>query len=64
MQTFIFILVSVLTIIPLYKLLPRFGIVKYWAFAAIIPFGVLVLLWVMASKADRLPAAVDKMESL
>ena len=54
MQTIIFLIVSVLTIIPLYKLLPRFGISQYWAFAAVIPFGVLVLLWVMASRADKM----------
>ena len=56
MQTIIFLIVSVLTIIPLYKLLPRFGISQYWAFAAVIPFGVLVLLWVMASRADKTEA--------
>jgi|OM-RGC.v1.036517728 hypothetical protein len=54
MEFIVFVLITALTIIPLYKLLPRFGVSQYWAFAAVIPLGVLVLLWVMASRADRM----------
>ncbi|SDY07664.1 hypothetical protein [Citreimonas salinaria] len=46
----IWIAVTVATIIPLMKLLPHFGVHKYWAFAAVIPIVPLILLWVMALK--------------
>ncbi len=50
MGMIVFIIVSILTIVPLRKLLPHFGINANWAFAAVIPFGPLVLLWVMAAR--------------
>ncbi|MCB1312300.1 MAG: hypothetical protein KDK29_10625 [Sedimentitalea sp.] len=54
MEFLIWIAATVVTVIPLLKLLPHFGINKYWALAAAIPFGVLVLLWVMAAKLQEL----------
>ena len=47
-------IISVLTVIPLLKLLPHFGINKYWALACIIPFGVLALIWWMSLKLQEL----------
>ncbi|MEM9637581.1 MAG: hypothetical protein AAGA94_08040 [Pseudomonadota bacterium] len=44
----------VLTIIPMLKLLPHFGINKYWALACVIPLGVLGLLWWMSIKLQEL----------
>ncbi|MGB7240480.1 MAG: hypothetical protein WBC93_00150 [Sulfitobacter sp.] len=54
MSTLVWVIVSVLTVIPLLKLLPHFGINKNWAFAAIIPFGALVLIWWMATKLQEM----------
>ena len=47
-------LVSALTAIPMLKLLPHFGINKYWAAACLIPIGVPILAWVMAMKLQEL----------
>ena len=54
MDVIIWLIVSILTIIPFRKLLPHFGVNPNWAFAAIIPIAPLVLLWVMASKLQEL----------
>lgn len=50
MEFFIFIVITILTVIPFLSLLPHFGVNKNWAFAAVIPLGALILLWVMAAK--------------
>ncbi|MDK3072378.1 hypothetical protein QO034_04570 [Sedimentitalea sp. JM2-8] len=54
MEGIIWLVATALVIIPMLKLLPHFGINKYWAAACIIPLGVLVLLWVMAMKLQEL----------
>jgi hypothetical protein len=54
MEFLFFIVMVALTIIPLFKLLPAFGINPYWSLVAIIPLGIVVLLWVMAGRLDRL----------
>ncbi len=54
MELVVLLVVAVLSVIPLMKLLPHFGVNRNWAFAGIIPLGVLVLLWVMASKLQEL----------
>ncbi len=41
-----------LIVIPFWKLLPRYGISKYFAFLALLPALALVLLWIMAFKDD------------
>jgi len=48
------LVLSALTAIPMVKLLPFFGINKYWAAACIIPFGTIVLLWAMGLKLQEL----------
>ena len=53
MEIVVFLLVAVLTVIPLFKLLPSYGINALWSLAAILPFGVIVLLWIMAARTDR-----------
>lgn len=45
-----YLVFAALVIVPLWRLLPKFGIPNWVALAALIPFGVLVLLWVMAFK--------------
>ena len=50
----IFLVIAALTIVPLTKLLPHFGIKPYWAFAALIPVGLLILLWVMATRLQEM----------
>ncbi|WP_425039566.1 hypothetical protein [Primorskyibacter sp. S187A] len=54
MEGILWLIFTVLTIIPMLKLLPFFGINKWWALASVIPFGVLALLWVMAMKLQEL----------
>ena len=47
-----FLIFAALIVVPFYKLLPRFGISKYFAFLAVIPAIALVLLWIIAFKDD------------
>ena len=47
-----FLIVAVLLIVPFWKLLPRYGISKYFALLTIIPAIALVLLWIMAFRED------------
>jgi hypothetical protein len=54
MEFLIWLVATVATIIPMLKLLPHFGIHKYWALACAIPLGALVLLWIMAMKLQEL----------
>ncbi len=44
------LIVLALIIVPFWKLLPRSGIPAPVALVSIIPFGALILLWVMAFK--------------
>lgn len=53
MEIVIFLIIGALVIVPLFKLLPTYGLNPYWALVAIVPLGVIVLLWVMASRSDR-----------
>lgn len=46
------LIVGALVVIPFWKLLPRYGISKYFGLLAIIPAIALVLLWIMAFKDD------------
>jgi len=48
------LIIAALSVIPLFKLLPHFGINKYWALVAIVPIGTLGLLWFMAIKLQEL----------
>ena len=50
MELLFFLLLAALTIIPLWTLLPYFGINKLWSLAALIPLGLIVLLWIMAGR--------------
>ncbi len=55
MEGIIGIAVVVLLIIPMLKLLPHFGINKYWALACVFPIiGVLGLIWWMSIKLQEL----------
>jgi len=48
------LLVSLVTIVPMIKLLPFFGIDRRWAFACFFPLATVILLWVMALKLQDL----------
>ncbi|NKX44335.1 hypothetical protein HCU73_06995 [Roseibacterium sp. KMU-115] len=48
-----FLILAVLVVVPLWRLLPQYGIPSWVALAALIPFGLVVLLWVMAFR-DKL----------
>jgi hypothetical protein len=54
MSLLIWIAIAALTIIPMYKLLPHFGINGYWAFVCVLPIGTIALLWFMALKLQDL----------
>ncbi len=47
-----FLIVAVLVVVPFWKILPRYGITKYFALFAVIPAIALVLLWIIAFKDD------------
>ena len=46
------LIAGVLIVVPFWKLLPRFGISKYFALLAIFPAIALILLWIIAFKDD------------
>ena len=46
------LIVAVLVVVPCWKILPRYGITKYFALFAVIPAIALVLLWIIAFKDD------------
>lgn len=48
------LVIGFITIVPMLKLLPFFGINKYWAAAAILPIGTIGLLWWMSIKLQEL----------
>ncbi|MEX0311626.1 MAG: hypothetical protein AB3N17_15425 [Tateyamaria sp.] len=48
------LIIAAASIIPMFKLLPHFGINQYWALFCILPVGTIVLLWVMAMKLQEL----------
>lgn len=54
MDFLFWIAIAAATIIPMLKLLPFFGINKFWAAACLLPIGTIVLLWVMAMKLQEL----------
>ena len=47
---FWFLLIAVLVVVPFWKILPRYGMTKYYALFAVIPAIALVLLWIIAFK--------------
>ena len=48
------LILSALAAVPMVKLLPFFGINKYWAAICIVPFGTIGLLWAMGLKLQEL----------
>jgi hypothetical protein len=46
------LILAALVVVPFWKLLPRFGISKYFALMAVLPAVALILLWVIAFKDD------------
>jgi hypothetical protein len=58
----IWLFIAVLWMVPLWVLLPRAGLSSWWALAAIIPVGGIILLWVMAFRRwpdDDIPGRFD-----
>lgn len=53
-MTFWYLIISALTAIPMIKLLPFFGINRYWAAVCLVPLGTVALLWWMAIKLQEL----------
>ena len=49
------LIIVILTIIPMLKLLPHFGINKYWALVCVfMPIGPIALVWWMSLKLQEL----------
>ena len=48
----VYVIYLALAVVPLLKLLPHFGFNALWALLAILPVGLLILLWVMAARVD------------
>lgn len=44
------LIVAILLVVPFWKLLPRYGINKYFAVMAVLPAVALILLWIIAFK--------------
>ena len=44
------LIVAAVTVVPFWKLLPRFGLASAWALLAVIPAGAIILLYIMAFK--------------
>lgn len=53
MELVFFALFVALTVIPLFKLLPGYGVNPLWSLIAILPVGLVILLWIMAARADE-----------
>ena len=43
-----FLFLAVLLVVPFWRLLPSYGMSKYYALLAILPVGAVLLLWVLA----------------
>jgi len=41
---------AALVIVPLWRLTEKAGYSPYWSLAAVIPFGIVVLLWLIANR--------------
>ncbi|QIE40602.1 hypothetical protein [Meridianimarinicoccus aquatilis] len=48
-----FLVLSALTIVPLFKLLPQYGINPWFALTALFLPGLIVLLWIMAARVEE-----------
>lgn len=47
-----FVVLAALTVIPFWKLLPRYGLPAPVALLAILPVGALILLWIIAFREE------------
>ncbi len=54
MNLLIWILIAAATVVPMFKLLPHFGINQYWAIICVVPIGTIAMLWFMAIKLQEL----------
>ncbi|MCR9088601.1 MAG: hypothetical protein NXH97_17870 [Rhodobacteraceae bacterium] len=53
MELILFAVFVALTVIPLFKLLPGYGLNPLWSLIAVLPVGLIILLWIMAARADE-----------
>ena len=44
------IVLAVAVVVPLWRILPRAGLSPWWALVAIVPLGLVILLWMLAFK--------------
>ena len=54
MEALVWLVIAALTVIPLLKILPHFGINRYWALICVVPIGTIAMLWYMAIKLNEL----------
>jgi hypothetical protein len=57
---FWYIIFAVLFIVPLWQIVPKFRLPQWTALIVIIPFGIFVLLWVMAFRDKVKIPGIDK----
>jgi len=55
-----YIIFAVLFVVPLWHLVPKFNLPQWFALIAIVPFGVFVVLWVMAFRDKIKLPGIDK----
>jgi membrane protein implicated in regulation of membrane protease activity len=54
MEFLVWLVVAAATIIPMLKLLPHFGIEKWWALGCVLPVVTLILIWLMAMRLQEM----------
>ncbi len=47
-----YIIITAMLVVPFWRLLPKFGISKYFALMVVVPALALILLWIMAFRDD------------
>lgn len=55
-----YVICALLFLVPLWKLVPNYRLPQWTALIAIVPFGVFVLLWVMAFRDKITLPGIDK----
>ena len=48
-----FFILAAAVIYPLYRMLPKYGFNPMWSLAAVLPVGLVILLWVMAFAEEK-----------
>ena len=55
-----YLIFAILFVVPLWQLVPKYRLPQWAALVAIVPFGIFVLLWVMAFRDKIKIPGIDK----